>query len=755
MLLLPEILVLSTYPPRECGIATYTHDLIQAIQEKYSALFRIRICTLETSQHTPDYPLSPDYRLITDQLDSYDELIEDLKENEQLQLVLIEHEFGLFEPQKLAFDHLIQSITQPIIFAFHTVLPNPNPQHLKQVQLYAKKASALIVMTQSSSQILQHDYQVDASKIQVIAHGTHLLEHSNKDELKAKYQVEGRSILSTFGFIGANKSIETTLQALPAIMKRFPKVLFLIIGKTHPNVLAQDGEKYRNYLEDMVQQMGLENHVQWINYFLPTSELLDYLSLTDIYLFTSNDPNQAVSGTFSYAISSGCPVISTRIPHAVEVLKEDMGIIIDFNQAPQLAHAVTHLLNDKAKRIQMRVNSLQHMAISAWENSAIQHMNLFQRISKINIPLHFRWPEFNLKHIEKLSTNFGIIQFAHINEPDVSSGYTLDDNARALIVLCDQFIRTQRVTDLQLICVYIDFIQFCQQANGLFLNYVSYEQAFIPQNQEVNLDDSNGRTIWALGYVISRQDALPLPLVEKVESILAKALPATEQIYSTRAMAFIIKGIFYANKRENDYLMDIFSQRLADMYSHEAKENWEWFESYLTYANGLLPEAMLLAYQATGYRKFEKIALKSFEFLLKHTFDSTEIHVISNQYWSTQEHESYQFDTLETFNQGGEQAIDVSYTMLALHTFHQFYQTHFYVDKMHVAFSWFLGNNQLKQIMYNPCTGGCYDGLEKDNVNLNQGAESTISYLMARQTMEKVIQNPIPNWQEKLVVKIH
>jgi glycosyltransferase involved in cell wall biosynthesis len=735
---LPEILFISTYPPRECGIATYTHDLVQAIREKYRDNFEISICALENLDQAHEYKSNPDHILVTDETKSYTALSQKLLSDENIKLVVLQHEFGLFESHKNVLAYLIETIPQPVIIAFHTVLPRPNAELQSVVQNYATHAAGLIVMTKSSAQILVDDYTINPAKITVIPHGTHLLEHTNKDELKATYQVDGNSILSTFGFIGLSKSIETTLQALPAISQKIPNVLFLIIGKTHPNTVAKEGETYRRYLEEMIHDLGMQQHVRWINYFLPTLELLDYLTLTDIYLFTSNDPNQAVSGTFSYAISSGCPVISTRIPHVTEVLKPEMGVLIDFNQPAQLADAAIQLLENEPLRIQMRVNSLQSMAFSAWENSAILHVNLFQKMSPGIFSFHFKWPTINLLQIKRLTTHFGMIQFSHINEPDLSSGYTIDDNARALIVMVEQFVESQSSYELNLIQIYLDFIGFCQQENGSFLNYVSIEKKFTAQNEECNLEDSIGRTIWALGFVLSKRENLPSSIVSQAEKILQKSLPSIKNMHSTRAMAFLIKGIYYANQPENEGLLTVFADRLAAMYAHESAEGWEWFEHSLTYANSLLPEAMLLAGIATGNREYQQIALQSFEFLLKHIFDSEGIHVISNEYWSENDKKPYQAHTKALSQVGGEQAIDVSYTILALSAFYQVYLDENYRDKMQLAFDWFLGRNHLNQIMYNPCTGGCYDGLERNNVNLNQGAESTISYLLARQTMEKI-----------------
>ena len=266
----------------------------------------------------------------------------------------------------------------------------------------------------------------------------------NRESLKNKYGISGRKVLTTFGLLSSGKSIETTLEALPAIIKTNPDVLFLIIGKTHPEVIKEEGEQYRNSLEAMIVSKNLTHHVKFINSYLPLPDLLEYLQLTDIYLFTTNDPNQAVSGTFAYAMSCGCPIISTPIPHAKEVLTEDTGIIFDFRNSQQLADSVIRLLNDDSLRSNITVNTLQKIVSTAWENSAVEHAMLFEKIADEKISLQYNLPAINLNHIKQMTTETGIIQFSKINQPDLCSGYTLDDNARSMIAMCMHFLLTAR-----------------------------------------------------------------------------------------------------------------------------------------------------------------------------------------------------------------------------------------------------------------------------------------------------------------------
>ena len=275
-------------------------------------------------------------------------------------------------------------------------------------------------MTHHSSEILTQDYGLPEEKISVIAHGTHLVPHLNQKSLKIKYGLKDRRVLTTFGLLSSGKSIETTLEALPAIVKQNPEVVFLIIGKTHPEVVKTEGEKYREMLEQLVKDYKLQEHVRFINCYLPLSDLLEYLQLTDIYLFTTNDPNQAVSGTFVYAMSCACPIISTPIPHARELLTRDTGIIFDFRNSQQLAEGVMRLLNDEPLRKNISSNTLEKIVSTAWENSAVAHAMLLEKVSGDNITLDYNLPAISLIHMKHMTTDTGIIQFSKINQPDIA-----------------------------------------------------------------------------------------------------------------------------------------------------------------------------------------------------------------------------------------------------------------------------------------------------------------------------------------------
>lgn len=727
-----EILFITSYPPRECGIATYSQDLIKAINNKFSHSLTIKVCALESSGTTYDYPEEVKYTLKTSVPEAYEKLAVKINQDDRIRIVLIQHEFGFFKKQEHAFLEFLHQLSKPVVVVFHTVLPHPDQELKAKISSIESGCHSIVVMTRTSAAILENEYGVPPRKITVIAHGTHLVPHLSEQFLKEKYGLKDRKVLTTFGLLSSGKSIETTLEALPAVINLTPEVVFLIIGKTHPEVVKVEGEKYRESLQKKVLEYDLEDHVIFINSYLALKELLEYLQLTDIYIFTTNDPHQAVSGTFAYAMGCGCPIISTPIPHAREVLTSDTGIIFDFCNSKQLAEGINRLLNDEPLRRSISSNTLQKIVSTAWENSAVSHALLFAEIAGASLTLQYNLPVINLDHMKKMTTQTGIIQFSGINQPDIESGYTLDDNARALVAACMVYEMNGDEGIVADVRRYLGFVELCQQPEGDFLNYLDKDLRFTIQNEATNLDDANGRAVWALGYVVSLSELLPQDIVAQARNMIKKSLLHLSTVHSTRAMAFAVKGLYYYHLAfelpENLALLKILANRLVQMYKHEAGDTWKWFEGYLTYANSILPEAMLYAWLLTKETTFKEIAVTSLHFLLSQTFNENGIEVISNKDWLQKGEKAGHY---------GEQPIDVAYTIMTLGKFHDVFRDEEYRQKMITAFNWFLGKNRLHQIIYNPCTGGCYDGLEETHVNLNQGAESTISYLMARCTIEK------------------
>jgi len=728
-----EILCITTYPPRVCGIATFSYDLIQAIHKEFKQNYVIKVCAIKSAVETHDYDDTVKYVLDSSKQEDFAIIAKKINQDLDINLVCIQHEFGLYSENEESFLHFVQEITKPIVIVFHTVLSCPKEASRTYLQEIIAACQSVVVMTHTSSNILQKEYQIKADKINIIPHGTHLVPQLDKKILKEKYNFPGRKILSTFGLLSPVKNIETTLEALPAIIKANPSVLFLIIGETHPMVVKNCGETYRNSLITKVKELNLSENVQFVNKFLDLPILLEYLQMTDIYLFTSSDPNQAVSGTFVYALSCGCPIIATPIPHALELLNDNKGIIFDFHNSEQLAIATNRLLKDKELRIQMKISGLQKTAFTAWENTAIAYAFLFKKTMDSDEVLKYSIPPINIEHIKFMSRHFGIIQFSKGNQPDIDSGYTLDDNARALIAFCKMEMNNKKhPTCGTFIKRYLDFITFCIQDKGTLKNYVDKFHKFTSQNDNVLLEDSNGRAVWALGYFICYGDNFPKSWVVIATKSIHLIFPAIRRMQSPRSLAFAIKGLCYLYKKEPTQdiydLIKILTDKLIVLYLATSDDNWKWFEAYLTYENAVLPESLINAYEVVKNEQYKNIAKESFDFLLRKIFFNGQIKVISNQEWLFKGKDSAKY---------GEQPIDVAGTVMALSTFYHFFHETEYIKKQEEAFSWFLGNNHLKQIIYNPATGGCYDGLEENNINLNQGAESSICYLMARLSLIK------------------
>ena len=728
-----HIVCITSYPDRTCGIATFSKDLRENILSVFGNSVHISICAIESNHSENNYDFPVEYILEDKITSSYSKLAESINQNPEIDAVLIQHEFGLFGGELgeniLIFLH---EINKPVVTTFHTVLPNPSIKRKFIVQSIAQISEKIIVMTENSSSIIQNEYDVYPTKIEVIPHGMHLISLKDKEELKTKYFLNSRKVLSTFGLINSGKGIETALFALPEIIKENPNCIYLIIGKTHPEVLKREGEKYREYLVQIIDELKLHNHTLFVNKFVTNEDLLEFLQMTDIYLFTSKDPHQAVSGTFTYAMGCNCPIISTQFPHAIDSLGS-AGILIDHNDSKQLSQSTNYLFRNPDKLNSMRINALEKSKSSAWQNIAIKNLNLLNNNTNLERKIiSYQIPTYNLIHINNLTHSLGIIQFSKAEIPDLNSGFTLDDNARALIAVTQYFELTKDENAINLINTYFNFIEFMQQDGGEFLNYLDKYGHFTLQNFEENLEDSNGRAIWALGYFYSKRDLFDKQFNTRIEELLENSLQIIGSFDSPRAIAFTIKGLYNFNEDKNSLVIHSLILDLADklisFYQSTKNTSWYWFEDKLTYGNAILSEALLYAYDISKNEDYKEIAVESFEFLLSVLFEKEHFTTISNRTW-------HQID--EEISEFGEQPIEVAYTIMALEKFNEFFQNKGYDIQMKKAFDWYHGHNRLNQIVYNPLTGGCCDGIEHDRVNINQGAESTITYLMARNSIER------------------
>jgi len=738
------IVCLSTFPPRQCGLATFTADLTNAIDQMFGPSVKSKIVAMNLSEvsHFP-YPDKVILQISQPREEDYVNAANKLNQLKEVKLVNIQHEFGIFGGEYGS--HLLlflKKLQKPIVTTFHTVLPDPDERMRDIVAAIMKYSKGIIVMTHSSREILKKDYGLDPDRIQVIPHGIHHVPYRTSKYAKSALGFYGKLILSTFGFLNPSKGIEYVIEALPAVVEKFPNVRFLVAGVTHPAVLGQEGETYRNFLIKKVYELGLSNYVSFYNTYFVVNKLLQFLEATDVYLSTSLNPNQAVSGTLSYALGSGRPVISTAFAQAKQDITSEVGILIDFKNPQAFTDAIIKLISNNELCLQMGKNAYFRTRHMTWENVALSYMKYFSQFAPELTLGQRKFPPIKLEHLAKLTDNFGIIQFTKLTEPDLSSGYTLDDNARALIAVALHYKKFGAHSALKLASIYLNFLYRMAKPDGYFDNYVNSNRAIDRQrNIKENSEDPSARALYALALVsITKQ--IPKRFRKQAHSLFEQSFQKNIAFSSPRAIAFYIKALHCLLSKWKDpktlAVLRSCCEQLIILYEKSRSLDWEWFEPYLTYSNAILPEALILGYKITGERRYLEVSEKTFNFLIKHTFTPLD----SKHLTGFKDNMYIPIGQSGWFPKGGarqyfdQQPEDTAATVEVLNTMFQVTNVKYYKELANIAFNWFLGDNVLGQVVCDRATGGCHDGIGEKFINLNQGAESTISYLLARLSFE-------------------
>lgn len=724
----PVIIFLSTFPPRECGIATFTQDLASAFDQLFSATIETKIIAMNAdafSRHT--YGKKVIFEITETDSQSYIEAAQRLNRLNHVKLVNIQHEFGIFGGEYGSYlIKFLEEIKKPVFTTLHTVLPKPTKKLWEVVRKIQNLSHKIIVFNLLSRTILMKEYQIDAKKISVIPHGIHPQPYRTSDKVKASLGYRGKIVLSTFGLLNQGKGIEYVLQSLPEIIQKNSNIVYLIIGATHPMVLRKEGEAYRNSLVKKVFDLKLNYNVAFYNRYLSTPELLKFLEGTDIYLAPSLDPNQASSGSLSYALGTGRPVISTPFIQARENITEQTGFLVPFRDSRAITKALEKLIGDRKLILEMSRNAYLQTRIMIWPNVALAYGRRFSEFL----------PEFSggdktvfpikLTHLIHMTDDFGMFQFARLTEPDRSFGYTVDDNARALVACVLYYHKTKRSQVVKLISIYLNFLEYTQ-GPGCFQNYV-YPNKDIDRksNKKVNLEDSTARALYALA-VTGNISSVPFAQREKAKEIFQKSFEKGARFTSPRSAAFYIMALHQFLLRNQDKkkekALGTHCEDLTSAFHRNSKATWKWFEDRLAYSNASIPQALVLAYEITKKQEYLDVALQAFDFLIEKTFVNGKYVPIGQDGWYEQGKKRHFFD---------QQPEDVSAMVQALKDFYRITKKPHYQSLMYQAFRWFYGHNTLGQIVYDPTSGGCYDGVRKKGVNLNQGAESTVSYLLAR-----------------------
>jgi glycosyltransferase involved in cell wall biosynthesis len=741
-----RIAVVGNYLPRQCGIATFTTDLCAAISAEYGTARLLALPVNDTEQGY-DYPDRVRWSLAQDDVKSYQEAADFLNFN-NIDMVCLQHEYGIFGgPAGSHILHLLRALKMPVVTTLHTVLREPNPDQLMVMEEIAELSDRLIVMSQLSSQFLQEIFKVPGSKIDMVPHGVPDLPFLDPNFYKDRFGVEGKAVLLTFGLLSPNKGIENVIQALPQILAKHKNVAYIVAGATHPHILRREGDKYRASLQALAKEVGVESQVIFHDRFVSPEEMAEFIGAADIYITPYRYEAQVVSGTLAYALGAGKAIISTPYWHAIELLDDRRGALVPFQNPDAIAQKTIELLDTPAIRHAMRKRAYVFARDMVWKKAAQGYMESFARVrsdrmrsprvqfsARATPKLLNQLPELKLTHVNALTDDTGMLQHAIFTIPNRAEGYTTDDNARALIliVLMEQLQRHGADQPGKIGKAnpdwpfrYMAFLEHAFHAeNKRFRNFLGYDHLW---RETQGSEDSHGRALWALGTLLARSENDGLR--GAAGRLLEFSLPTALEFNSPRAWAYTLLGIqeylnSYPGDRDAQKIRSVLSLRLLEMYKAIRSPDWKWFENVLAYGNARLPQAMLLVGSSCSDDRMVSAGLEALDWLMETQRCETNGHFVP-------------IGSQGFYHQGGEQArfdqqpIEAAGAVSACLEAYRVTGNSRWRGQAWSAFNWFLGDNDLQVALYDSVTGGCRDGLHPDRANQNQGAESTLSFLMA------------------------
>jgi glycosyltransferase involved in cell wall biosynthesis len=731
-----RVAMLGNHMPRQCGIATFTTDLTDAVIAVSPSIDCFVIAMNDPGRRYA-YPPRVRFEIPESDLASYRQAADYLNVN-TVDTVCVQHEYGIFGGKSGNYLHtLLRELRMPIVTTLHTIVREPSPVQRQTMDELTRLSERLVVMSEYGAALLREVHGVDEAKIDVIPHGIPGAAHA--EHSKDRLGVEGHRVILTFGLLSPDKGIEHVIEALPFILARHPKALYVVLGATHPRVKEQRGETYRLSLEARALRLGVDSSLIFHDRFVSAPELAEFMAAADVYVTPYLNAEQISSGTLAYAVGSGKAVVSTPYHYARELLADGRGLLVPSHDPKALAQSISELLSDTSLRTGIETRASEYGRAMAWPAVAQRYIETFERarrdhasrlrtvfqaktIDKRPIVL----PEANLDHVSRLSDHTGIMQHASFNMPRYSDGYCLDDNARALLLVTT--IEDAGAEDARSIRVlatrYLAFVSHAfNEDRGRFRNMMSYSRQWL---EDCGSEDSHGRALWALGAVVGRSVD---PGRQSVGGdLFHRALSATEQFTSPRAWAYTLLGIdeyqrAFQGDRSVQATRQLLAQRLFDLHRGVSDRSWPWFEDRLTYCNARLPQALLVSGARMANEDMVAVALRSLEWLagIQRSPDGCFAPVGSNGFW-VRGHEKAQFD---------QQPVDACAMVSACLDANRVTGHPQWMRRARHVFDWFLGHNVLKVPLYDPSTGGCRDGLHSDRVNENQGAESTLSFLMA------------------------
>ena len=741
-----RIAFIGNYLPRQCGIATFTTDLCAAMTAEFGngRLFAIPINDPGSSYQ---YPEQVRLEIEQDDCSSYERAAEFLNFNGN-DLVCMQHEYGIFGGA--AGSHilaLLRKLKMPLVTTLHTVLRDPDSDQRAVLDEISYLSDRLIVMSEHAASLLRDVYGVPNEKIDVIPHGVPDLPFMDPNYFKDLFGMQGKSVLLTFGLLSPNKGIENVIRALPAILAKHPDLVYIVSGATHPHIRRREGERYREELQSLAEECGVSSHVIFNNRFVSNEEMIEHVGAADIYITPYRHEAQVVSGTLAIALGAGKAIISTPYWHAKEILADGRGLLVPFDDSESIANAAIQLLDNEAARHSMRKRAYLHSRNTTWQKTAQAYMASFQR-GRIERMLRPRaalpnifapkatdtLPILNPSHLLSMTDDTGMLQHAIFSLPNNLKGYTTDDNARALVVttLLNRSALPPSHEYTALSHRYLAFLWFAfDEKAGRFRNFLSYDREW---QEEVGSEDSHGRALWALGTVLGHSEDAGLR--GAAGRLFEAAVPATLSFSSPRAWAFSVLGMqayldWFPGDRLIQSTRNLLANRLLDIYERSHSETWHWFEKSLSYSNARLSQALLIAGWRSENQRMIEVGCESLHWLMsvQHQQEDDLFVPIGSRGFFAQGGEKARFD---------QQPVEACATISAcLQAFQLTGETH-WLEEARCAFRWYLGENDLQVPLYDAATGGCRDGLHPDRVNENQGAESTLSFLMSLLEMQSI-----------------
>ncbi|MCR4369461.1 MAG: glycosyltransferase [archaeon] len=718
-----KVIFLSTFPPRECGIATFTRDLSDAMQKKFGGEIDNRVIAMEEGPEVfRVYNGKVLARINEASTESYDRVAKKLNSMKSAKILNVQHEFGIFGGEfgsnLLPF---LEKVDKKIVTTMHTVLDNPEPAMKSTVKSISELSDGIVVMTDVAKRILIEDYAIAREKVTVIPHGVpNMAFGSSKERVKKKFGLEKNRVLLTFGLLSRGKSIERVVRAMPMILASHPDAVYLIVGETHPKVREHEGESYRNELRALSKKLGVENSVKFMDKYLSIEEIIEALKMADVYVAPSLDPQQVCSGTVSYAMSAGKAIVASPNKYNLEVLGDGRGLISHKNSPLEFAENISRLLSDVPLKRGLERASFEYSRKMVWHNVSTLYYETFSSLDDLGADSFGKLPRINFKHLYRMTDDFGIIQFADFSTPLKESGYTLDDNARALIVAVKSYAMNPSAKMLSLADTYLGFVEKAALGNGYFHNEFGINREPL---DERGSEDSMGRTIHSLGMVL--QSPLPQSYKDRAKKILEVTLGPGFVVESPRAQADSLLGLVRARgvAEFSDELIHVALDSLVSKFDANSTDSWKWFETYLTYGNSVIPEALFDACVVDSSGRASEVAVCSMDFL-------TQTHFINDKLVPVGQRDWYVMDKVRSFYD--QQPIEAASLTTAYVKAYNSTKNPDYLSHAKKSFDWFLGRNSVSQMVYNDATGGCFDGITLSGVNANQGAESTVTYLNAR-----------------------